>query len=270
MKDKKILITGGAGSIGSELARQLNKDNTVFILDLNETALFDLIEAEDMLGIVGSVCDFSTIEQVFKEFKPDLVFHCAALKHVTPSAWTPRIYVDTNIGGTLNVLEFAKKYGAKMINISTDKVVNPESIMGATKKVAEIAVKNEKEISVRFGNVIGSRGSVLPIWNEQMKQGKPLTVTDPDMERYFMDIPEACELLIEAAEVGKGGQILIMDMGKSVNILELAKEIIKQKKYELEEPKIIGKRPGENLSETLMTESEEENAAKEGKFYIIN
>ncbi|MCK9370399.1 polysaccharide biosynthesis protein [Candidatus Dojkabacteria bacterium] len=269
MKNERILITGGAGSIGSELAKQLNKENQVFILDINETELFNLIESEKMNGVVGDVRDKEVLEEIFARFQPAYVFHCAALKHVTPSAWTPKIYIDTNIGGTINVLELAKKYGVKMINISTDKVVNPESIMGATKKVAELAVKNDKEVSVRFGNVLGSRGSLLEIWNRQMKEGKPLTVTDSRMERYFMEIPDACELLIEAAEVGEGGQILIMDMGEPVNILELAKEIITKKKYGLE-PEIIGARPGEKLSEDLMTTTEKELAVKKDKFYIIN
>lgn len=264
MRDKKILVTGGSGSLGSELARQLCKENEVFILDINETALFDLIEEIGIKGWVGDVKDLGTLASVRAFFEPDIVFHAAALKHVTPSAWTPEEYVKTNILGTLNVLSIFDK----VINISTDKVVNPESIMGATKKVAEIAVKNANQISVRFGNVLGSRGSVIPIWSKQIAENKELTVTDKRMERYFMTIDSACKLVIEAAEKGEPGSIYILDMGKPENILDLAKQILKKTEKNLG-IKMIGSRPGEKLRETLMTEDEKKDATKQDNYWII-
>ncbi len=268
MNNKRILITGGAGSIGSELARQLCKENKIFILDTNETALFDLIEELPIDGFIGDVRDRETLRVIRDySFKPDLVFHCAALKHVTPSAWTPDEYIKTNALGTINVLEIFGKI-MNIINISTDKVVNPDSIMGATKRVAEIAVRDYDQISVRFGNVLGSRGSVLPIWQKQIDQNKALTVTDEKMERYFMTIEEACELVIKAAEIGKPGEIFILDMGKPVNVLQLAKDILKKSGKDLE-IKMIGARPGEKMSEQLMNKEEERLVIKKDKFYIL-
>lgn len=269
IQNKKILITGFSGSIGSELTRQLCIGNEIYGIDINENG-YNLIEelrqkGHNVKGIVGDVRD----KNVFTGIGiPDIIFHCAALKHVTPSGWNPEEYVRTNILGTINVLNFANKNGIKMVNISTDKVVNPNSIMGATKKVAEIAVRDAGHISVRFGNVMGSHGSLLEIWQRQMDKGEPITVTDKRMERYMMTIPEACELIIEAAEKGERGDIMIMDMGKRVNILELAKEVI-NRTGEPKEIKIIGVRPGELLKEILMSPEEEERAVRSGKFWII-
>jgi len=268
MRNKKILVTGGAGSIGSELVRQLAPDNEVFILDNNETALFDLLEELKNKGfdsVSGRVLD---IRDGTSGGYCDYIFHCAALKHVTPSEWSPMEYVKTNIFGTNKAIRHAEACNAKLINISTDKVVNADSVMGSTKRVAELMVKNAGGISVRFGNVLGSRGSVIPIWQKQMDEGLPLTVTHEDMTRYFMTIPEACELVIKAAEIGKPGQTLIMDMGEPVNVLQLAKDILK-KSGKSEEIDMIGIRPGETLTEKLMSEDEEKRAVKNGKFYII-
>ena len=200
---------------------------------------------------------------------PTYIFHAAALKHVTPSEWYPMEYVKTNILGTQNVINFAKSFGCVFfVNISTDKVVNAESIMGITKKVAEKMVKNAGYISVRFGNVMGSRGSVLPIWQKQVEQGKPITVTDERMERYMMTIPQACELVIQAATYDNFGKVLVLDMGKHVNILQLAKEIIQKSGRDIE-IKTIGMRKGETLSEKLMTEEEEKSAKKEDNYWIL-
>lgn len=277
IQDQNILVTGGAGSIGSELVRQLAKYNRVFILDFNETALFDLLCEEQKIGHsvygrVGNVRDEKTLSDVFSDFKPDIVFHAAAYKHVTPMEMYPREAVDTNILGTLNVIEHAKKYQVKkFVFISTDKAVQSASIMGATKRVSEIITRNQGTgfIVVRFGNVLGSRGSVVPIWQKQIDEGKKITVTDPEMERYMMTIEEACNLVIEAASVGEGGEIMILDMGKKIKILDLAKKILAEAKQDPENIEIIGIRPGEELTEKLMFEEEEKLAIKSGKFLII-
>ena len=279
MEGKIIYCFGGAGSIGSELVRQLAPKNTVIVIDNNETALFDIVEeltqkGFNVKGHLGDVRNEQMINEVARKFGyPTVIFNCAALKHVTPSAWNPLEYVTTNIVGTLNILRYAELIGGfykgtKVINISTDKVVNANSIMGATKKVAEIAVKNAGHVSVRFGNVIGSRGSVLPIWQRQLDNGEPLTVTDKKMTRFMMTIPQACTLLIKAAEVGEPGQILIMDMGEPVNVLKLAKDILKKADKD-NGIKMIGVRPGETLFERLMTDEEEARAEKVGEFYVI-
>lgn len=271
MENKNILVTGGAGSIGSELVRQLAPKNQVYILDTNETAFFDLYEELSQAGTpikgrIGDVRDENLLDSMKGDI--DFIFHCAALKHVTPSAWAPREYVKTNILGTMNMIILANRTGAKLINISTDKVVNANSIMGATKKVAEIAVKNAGHTSVRFGNVMGSRGSVIPIWQRQIERGESLTVTDERMTRYMMTIPEACSLVIEAALVGTGGEIFLLNMGEPVNVLALAQDILKKSGKDTG-IRMIGVRPGETLTEKLMTDEEALTATKEGNFYIL-
>ena len=275
MENKRIFCTGGAGSIGGELVRQLAPHNTVVILDNNETALFDLVEELNQKGFivyghVGDVRDKTVFEKMKTKFGfPEIIFHCASLKHLTTSAWNPEEYVTTNILGTLNVLDFIGEKPIKLVNISTDKTVNASSIMGATKKVAEIAVKNAGHISVRFGNVLGSRGSVVSIWQRQIEHGESLTVTDEKMTRYMMTIPEAVKLVIQAAEIGEPGQIFILDMGKPVNVLNLALEILSKSGKDVG-IKMIGMRPGEILSEKLMTEEEEARAIKRGdNFWIL-
>lgn len=277
MKNKRILITGGAGSIGSELVRQLAVNNKVYILDNNETGAFDLIEEHKQMGQwihgrIGDVRDEKTVSDVFSDFKPQVVFHAAALKHVTPGEWYPREYVDTNIIGTLNVIENAKKWECleKFVFVSTDKAVQSSSIMGATKRVSEIIVRNQGKgfVVVRFGNVLGSRGSVIPLWQKAIDEGKAVKVTSADMTRYMMSIEEAVELVIEAAQKGKGGEIYCLDMGKKVNILSLAKRLVKE--AQVDNPiEIIGVRPGEQVTERLMFEEEEKIAIKSGKFLVI-
>ena len=268
------LVTGGAGSIGSELVLQLLKHTPVFILDNNETAFFNFYErlkqeGANVMGMVGDVRDKEVFERIARPLgSPKQIFHCSGLKHVTPSAWSREEYTSVNVWGTYNVLDFAEKYNVKVTNISTDKVVNANSIMGATKKLAEIAVRDAGHVSVRFGNVLGSRGSVLELWQQQIDRGEPLTVTDARMMRYMMTIPEACELIIKASEVGESGDILVMDMGEKVNILDLAHEILKKsgKNVGVE---MIGARPGEILEETLMTDEEKSRAIKIDNFYVI-
>lgn len=275
IEGKKILCTGFAGSIGSEIFRQLAPHNELFGVDIDETRMFDLLEelklnGYKVAGRIGNVVSASTVEDIISDFKPDVIFHVAAYKHVTPNEQYPLEAINTNIIGTYNLLKYAKKYGVKkLVNISTDKVINAHSIMGATKKVAELMVKNWGGVSVRFGNVLGSRGSAIPTWQRQIDQGQSITVTDERMERYFMSIPQAVELVIKAAEVGEGGQILILDMGQPVNVLGLAKEILKKSGKEHLGIKMIGMRPGETLGENLMTTDEEARAKKVENFWVI-
>lgn len=274
VKNKRILITGGAGSIGSELVRQLASNNKIFILDINETETFDLREelVQDGHWVhsrTGDIRNPDTVRDIFEDFKPQYVFHAGALKHVVPCEEYPLEAIQTNIIGTYNVMAEAKRWECleKFVFISTDKVIHGNSIMGATKRVGEIMVRNQGKgfIAVRFGNVMGSRGSVIPLWQNQLNRGKPITITDSRMKRYMMTIPEAVELVIEASEKGKGGEIFILDMGEQINILDLAKKVLGKE----QEIKMIGIRKGETLDEKLMTKEEELLAIKEGKFYII-
>ncbi len=261
----KILITGAAGSIGSELVRQLHKDHTIYTLDINETGINDLFVDYGVFGRVGNVRDYETVNDVFSDFKPNIVYHAAAYKHVEPMEVTPLEAIYTNVIGTHNMLHCAKRYEVpKFVFISTDKVVNAKSVMGKTKSLAETMTINQGYTAVRFGNVLGSRGSVIPIWQRQMDSGKPITVTDEHMERYLMSIEQAVNLVIEAGSKSNGKEIWIMDMPKKVNILELAKQIAGEHPIEL-----IGRRPGETLDEKLMTAEEERIATKEGNFHVI-
>lgn len=274
LEKQRILCTGAAGSIGSELVRQLIPKNEVIILDNNETGFFNLYEelrlkGFQIQGVVGDVRDRHVFQELSRRFGlPDIIFHCAALKHVTPSFWSRDEYVKTNVFGTFNVLAFAETRNIKLVNISTDKVTNANSIMGASKRLAEIAVRDAGFISVRFGNVMGSRGSVLEIWQRQIERGELLTVTDGKMTRYMMTIEEACRLVIRASEIGQSGSIMVMDMGEKVNILSLAKDILKKSGKETS-IKMIGARFGETLTETLMTEDEKNRAVKQKNFWII-
>lgn len=276
-KGKRILVSGGSGSIGSELVRQLAPNNKVFILDQNETATFDLQTELQQKGYwvhsrTGDVRDKMTVSDVFEDFKPQIVFHAAALKHVTPNEQYPLEAIQTNILGTYNVVSEAKRWECleKFVFISTDKVVNANCIMGITKLCAEGLVRRagNKFVAVRFGNVMGSRGSVIPIWQKQFDNGEPITVTDEKMERYMMTIPEACELVIEAAEKGKDGEVYILQMGEKVNVLELATKIVKESGAK-NEIKVIGIRPGETLDEKLMTYEELSRAKTTDKFWIV-
>jgi len=274
--NKRVLVTGGAGSVGSELVRQLAaQKNFIFILDIDETRAFDLRTELREKGLWvasrnGDIRNQDTLFDVFSDFKPEIVIHAAALKHVTPCEEYPEEAVATNINGTLNLIREAQRWECleKFIFVSTDKVVNAKCIMGITKLAAESIVRNRgnRFVAVRFGNVAHSRGSVLQIWKRQYEAGEPLTITDPEMTRYMMSIPEACELVLEAGELGNNGQLWILDMGKPKRIIDLKNEI-----YGEDYPiKIIGTRPGETLDEKLMTLDEEKIAIKQGKFYVIN
>lgn len=220
----KILITGSAGSVGSELVRQLYKDHTIYAFDINETGINDLFVDYEVVGRVGDIRDYDTVNDVFSDFRPDVVYHAAAYKHVGQMETVPLEAIKTNVYGTYNLLHCAKRYEVPTFKfISTDKVVNAKSVMGQTKKLAETMVVNQGYTVVRFGNVLGSRGSVIPIWQRQMDAGKPITVTDEKMERYLMTLEDAVKLVIEATGTG----IWILDMKKKVNLLDLAKQIAK-------------------------------------------
>ena len=271
IKNKRILITGIAGSIGSALARQLYRENKLYGLDLSEMGLHRL---KRNLGIpvrVGDIRNRETLRNVFEDFRPQVVVHAAANKSVDMMEYTPSEAISTNVNGTENVLDYSKILKVeKFIYISTDKVVNATSIMGQTKKVGETITVNSGKgyVAVRFGNIIGSSGSLIEIWEDQINQGKSITITDERMARYFMTTSEAISLVIQAAELGKGGEVVCFEMGNPVNIRELAEGIIKKlgRNVPIE---LIGNRGGEQLTEKLMTLEEEQKAVKVGKFFII-
>jgi len=271
----RILITGFGGSIGSELTRQLSKEHKIFGIDHDETATFNIMEElKDrwVKGRVGDIRNEKTVFDIFSDFKPEIVFHAAAYKHVSTMEAYPVEAIETNILGTYNILHEAQRYEClkKFIYVSTDKVVNATSIMGATKKVGEIMVTNAGGTAVRFGNVLNSQGSVFTIWDRQLKEGKPLTITDWNMERYMMTIPDAVGLLIKAVEDGKPGKIYILDMGDRVKIKDLLNKFLEERNVGLDYPvKEIGIKPGETLIEKLMTVEEEQSATKKDNFYIL-
>jgi FlaA1/EpsC-like NDP-sugar epimerase len=272
IRGKKVLVTGAGGSIGSEIVRQVvaRDPKQVLALDVDETDLFNLehdirslYQGVPMVPVVADICDGDKMARVFDRYKPDIVLHAAAYKHVPLMEEYPEEAVKVNVFGTLNLVEESVKAGAeKFVMISTDKAVSPTSIMGSTKRVAEELVKyynsrnHTKFISVRFGNVVGSRGSVIPIFRNQILKGGPVTVTHKDMERFFMSIPEAVALVLQAGAMGEGGEVYVLDMGQPVRILDVAEEMIRL--HGLEPDKDIpivftGVRKGEKLTEELVT-----------------
>lgn len=272
IKGKRVLISGVAGSIGSELARQLSKNNKVFGIDQNESGFFDIQQETGIFGRVGDIRDGKTCSDIFSDFKPQLVFHAAAYKHVPLMERYPIEAIQTNVIGTWNIISEAKKWECleRFVFISTDKAVSSTSIMGASKRMCEIMVKNQGKgfIVVRFGNVIGSRGSLLTIWEKQINGNNPITITDRRMERYMMTIEDACLLVIKAAEEGSGGEIFILDMNKPIKIMELAKELVRKLGRDIP-IKETGIREGEVLEEKLMFDEEKKVAVKKGNFYVI-
>lgn len=274
--DKTILVTGGGGSIGSEICMQCAryKPKTIVIFDIYENTAFELAndlraKYKDEISVhirIGSVRDTDRLNEVFEEFHPDVVFHAAAHKHVPLMESSPCEAVKNNVFGTYNVAVTADKYRVpKMVILSTDKAVNPTNVMGATKRITEIIVQYMNEISentqyaaVRFGNVLGSHGSVIPIFKKQIAQGGPVCVTHPDITRYFMTIPEAAQLVCQAGGLAKGGEVFVLDMGEPVKIMDLAKNLIRLSGYTVEEIgiKITGLRPGEKLYEELSMDDE--------------
>ncbi len=221
-----------------------------------------------MWGRVGDIRDYATVKDIFQDFKPEIVYNCAAYKHVPLMEYTPLEAIQTNVIGHYNLVHVAKTWECveKFVFISTDKVVSGRSIMGATKRLSEIITINQGKgfLVVRFGNVLGSRGSLLKIWERQHANNEPLTITDENMERYFMTIPESVNLIIQATVTGKGGETFIMDMGEKKKVMDLKEELYPGYPY-----KIIGLRPGETMSEKLMFEEETGKALKKDNFWVI-
>ncbi len=275
IKDKVVLITGAAGSIGSELSRQTAKfcPSLLVLLDQDETGIFNISkELEEKFSnlkiqpIVADILNKEKIDEIFKKFQPKIIFHAAAYKHVPLMEADPKEAIKNNIFGTEILGRASLNHGAEnFIFISTDKAVNPSSVMGATKRAGEMICQSlsqqnsAKFISVRFGNVLDSRGSVIPVFRDQIRKRGPVTVTDPEMKRYFMLIPEACLLVLQSGAISNGGEVFVLDMGKPIMILDLAKEMIKLSGFIPNKDIAIvftGKRPGEKLFEEMMTAEE--------------
>nr|WP_194191059.1 nucleoside-diphosphate sugar epimerase/dehydratase [Clostridium chrysemydis] len=286
LKDKVVLVTGGGGSIGSELCRQIAEfsPKKLLILDIYENNAYDIqnelsykFKDLELKTIIASVRDKSRIRDVFREHRPDVIFHAAAHKHVPLMEDNFSEAIKNNVVGTLNVAEIAGEFNAKkFVLISTDKAVNPTNIMGASKRVCEMIIQsiNKKSstdfVAVRFGNVLGSNGSVIPLFKRQIKNGGPVTITHKDIIRYFMLIPEAAQLVLQAGAFAKGGEIFVLDMGEPVKIYDLAKKLIKFSGFEPEKDikiEITGLRPGEKLYEELLMDSSL-NKTKNEKIFI--
>ena len=273
-EDKVIMVTGGAGSIGSELVRQICKYNyrTLVVIDQAESALYDLQQELKQAGffnfspIVSDIRDKNKMRVLFEEHQPDRIFHAAAYKHVPLMECNPYEAVKINVAGTKTLVDLALDFKVeKFVFVSTDKAVNPTNVMGATKRIAEMYIScrqqegKTKFVTTRFGNVLGSNGSVIPLFRKQIEKGGPLTVTHKDITRYFMTIPEASQLVLEAGAMGKGGEIFIFDMGESVKIMDLAKNMIRLSGLHYPDEidiKITGLRPGEKLYEELLANGE--------------
>lgn len=275
VSDKVIMVTGGGGSIGSELCRQLvsHDPKKLIIFDIYENNAYDIQQElkqnypdADVEVLIGSVRNTSRLEEVFKKYRPEIIYHAAAHKHVPLMEDSPNEAVKNNVVGTWKLAQMADKYGVKrFVMISTDKAVNPTNVMGATKRICEMIVQAYNEISktefvaVRFGNVLGSNGSVIPLFKRQIEHGGPVTVTHPDIIRYFMTIPEAVSLVLQAGAYARGGEIFVLDMGEPVKIDDLAKNLIRLSGYTLGvnmEIKYTGLRPGEKLYEELLMKEE--------------
>ncbi len=274
LNGKTILVTGAAGSIGSELVRQIINFNPkkIVLLDQAESAIYDLVnELKDhnqtsFEEVIADIRNHERMENVFKHFRPQIVYHAAAYKHVPLMEMNPSEAISTNVGGTKIVADLAVKYDIdRFVLVSTDKAVNPTSVMGASKRAAEIYTQalgkncKTKFITTRFGNVLGSNGSVIPLFKKQIEKGGPITITHPEITRYFMTIPEACQLVLEAGCMGNGGEIYIFDMGESVKIFDLANKMIRLSGLTVgKDIEIVytGLRPGEKLYEELLNNSE--------------
>ncbi|WP_394866651.1 polysaccharide biosynthesis protein [Paraclostridium bifermentans] len=288
LQNKVVLVTGGGGSIGSELCRQVSSLNPkqLIILDNYENNAYAIQQelvrkygmSLNLITVIASIREEKRMDDIFKKYKPDVVFHAAAHKHVPLMEKSPSEAVKNNIFGTKNVAVLADKYNVKrFVLISTDKAVNPTNIMGATKRAAEMIIQtmNEKSetefVAVRFGNVLGSNGSVIPLFKKQIEEGGPITITHPEITRYFMTIPEAVQLVIQAGAMTKGGEIFVLDMGEPVKIVDLAKNLIKLSGFEPDVDIFIeftGLRPGEKLYEELLMSEEGLTDTSHEKIFI--
>jgi FlaA1/EpsC-like NDP-sugar epimerase len=286
---RTVLITGAGGSIGSEIARQVAqvKPKQLILLGRGENSIYS-VEQElrrnypnvQVIPVIADVKHYAKLKWLFKTYKPQIVFHAAAHKHVPLMEASPDEAILNNVRGTQNVATLSLEYGVTtLVNISTDKAVNPTSVMGASKRVAEYVVADAARrtlpeqafISVRFGNVLGSRGSVIPLFKEQIRVGGPVTITHPDMVRYFMTIPEAVQLVLQAGSFGNNGEVYVLDMGKPVRILDLAHDIIRLSGLEPERDiriEVTGMRPGEKLFEELLTAEDGTVAGEHDKLFV--
>ena len=285
--EKTILVTGAGGSIGSEICRQIcqftplkvillgHGENSIYQIDMELRKKYgDQIE---FVPVIGDIQDRNRIFEIMDEYRPDVVYHAAAHKHVPLMEYNPREAVKNNVFGTKNVAEAAETVGVNtFVMISTDKAVNPTNVMGSTKRIAEMIIQRMNEgsdtkfVAVRFGNVLGSRGSVIPLFKKQIQEGGPITVTHPDITRYFMTIPEASRLVIQAGSLARGGEIFVLDMGEPVKIVDLAKNLIQLCGYKIEEIGInfSGLRPGEKMFEELLDEKEIDQNPVYSKIFI--
>lgn len=293
LRDRTVLVTGGGGSIGSELCRQALAAGArqLLVLGRGENSVFEILqelnerkekgEYENSCDLVPVICDVrdsKALDRIFDRYQPEVVFHAAAHKHVPLMEQYPCEAVKNNVIGTMNVVDSAARGRVKqLVLVSTDKAVTPTSVMGATKRVTEMIIQSRQRrkdfnvVCVRFGNVLGSRGSVVPTMTRQIRRGLPVTVTDPDMVRFFMTIPEAVQLILQAGAVGGRGEVFILDMGRPVKILDLAVDLIRLHgmiPYQDIPIQIIGKRPGEKMYEELLTNKELASAEKRGPFYV--
>ena len=291
IKDKVCMVTGGGGSIGSELVRQIAQysPKQIIIVDIYENNAYDIQQelvlkyggGLNLVTLISSVRDYDKMDTIFKEYRPQLVFHAAAHKHVPLMETVPEEAVKNNIFGTYNVANLAERYKAdKFVMISTDKAVNPTNVMGATKRACEMIIQHKAQtgthtefVTTRFGNVLGSNGSVIPLFRKQIESGNPVTVTHPDIIRYFMTIPEAVSLVLEAGAIAKGGEIFVLDMGAPVKITTLAENLIRMYgKVPYKDVPIIftGLRPGEKLFEELLMDEEGLKSTDNKKIFIGN
>ncbi len=287
LQDKTVLVTGAGGSIGSEICRQVLKfhPRRLVLVERAENSLF-YVEQElgqrqassaEIVPQVADICDIERMDQIFEQTSPDVVFHAAAHKHVPMMERNPGEAIKNNVGGTRALAELADRHGVQeFVMISTDKAVNPTSIMGVSKQMAErfihafSEVTNTKFVVVRFGNVLASAGSVVPIFQEQIRRGGPITVTHPQIERFFMTIPEASQLVLQSAVMGKGGEIFVLDMGKPVRIVDLARDLVRLSGLDPDEIQIVftGLRPGEKLYEELYFDDEERLPTPHEKVFV--
>ena len=275
IKDKVVLVTGGGGTIGSELCRQIaaQKPRQLIIFDVYENNAYEIqnelkynFPELNLITLIGSVRDSRRMDYLFRTYKPQIIYHAAAHKHVPLMEESPNESIKNNVFGTYKTVQCAHKYGAeKFVLISTDKAVNPTNIMGASKRICEMIVQSYNNrsdtefVAVRFGNVLGSNGSVIPLFKKQLERGGPLTVTHPNIIRYFMTVPEAVSLVLQAGATAKGGEIFVLDMGEPVKILELAENLIRLSgftPYKDIQIEFTGLRPGEKLYEELLMSEE--------------